>query len=258
MPSPSPRRATSCRCCRGPRCERLLIELDSLGVFLLRPFPSASPWCSHGGIGRARACADGQLGDRDGGRRGVFNTRMFLLSAWTTSMLSTPTPPRAMTLRFVPALMTSFVTFVAERTMMQSYAGWQRAGRLAQVSDGLRAGIGQDFRPVGEMPSVTRISWDLRDGESTSKILKTNETINPAARAVALRQPLRTLMVRQNPTNLVAPMKVLSSRERVLTAFAHQAPTAFRSTILPTRHRPPPEVPFWLRATMTRDCGALE
>ena len=51
---------------------------------------------------------------------GVFKTFMPLLSAKGTSILSSPTPPRPITLSFFPASITSFVTFVADLTIMQS------------------------------------------------------------------------------------------------------------------------------------------
>jgi hypothetical protein len=57
---------------------------------------------------------------------GVFRTGIFLSPARATSMLSTPTPPRAMTFSFVPASITSRVTFVADRTMMQSNSPMRR------------------------------------------------------------------------------------------------------------------------------------
>lgn len=51
---------------------------------------------------------------------GVLSTGIPFSFANAVSMLSTPTPPRAMTFSFVPASITSRVTFVAERTMMAS------------------------------------------------------------------------------------------------------------------------------------------
>ena len=46
---------------------------------------------------------------------GAFTTMMPRLLAAATSTLSTPTPARPITLRFVPASITSAVTLVAER-----------------------------------------------------------------------------------------------------------------------------------------------
>ena len=48
-------------------------------------------------------------------------TMMPLLVAAGVSILSTPVPARPMILRFEAALITSAVTFVAERTMRASY-----------------------------------------------------------------------------------------------------------------------------------------
>ena len=60
---------------------------------------------------------------------GVFITTMPRCVAAGTSMLSTPMPARPMTLSFVAASMTGFVTLVAERTARPS----KSADRVLQL-----------------------------------------------------------------------------------------------------------------------------
>ena len=52
---------------------------------------------------------------------GALTTGILRLEAAATSILSTPTPARPITLRFAPFSMTFAVTFVLPRTMSASY-----------------------------------------------------------------------------------------------------------------------------------------
>ena len=65
---------------------------------------------------RPRASSATEVDDADG----VFITRTPSASAASTSMLSTPTPPRTMTLRCLAAATWCAAIFVAERTTTAS------------------------------------------------------------------------------------------------------------------------------------------
>ena len=120
---------------------------------------------------------------------GAFTTTMPRLVAASTSMLSTPTPARPITLRRVPASMTSAVTLAAERTTRPSNSPMRRTNSSWSQSIPSTTSNSCSRRSMPALPSLSL----------TRTFLRASLTAPPrSSRRPARRRPARLRRARRS------------------------------------------------------------